>query len=274
MPASRPSVAAVSYLNTVPLIWGFEHSPLRERIEMISCVPSECARRVESGAADLGLVPVAEMARLGLTAVPGLGIACRGAVRSILLLAPVAPGQIRRLAADSGSRTSVALARAILRRRWGVDPELIEMDPDPDEMLSSADAALLIGDAALRVDPESAGVPVLDLGEEWLRLTGLPMVFAQWAGRPERTAPLLAAGRARWFEESLEAGLASMDAIVERESALRSFDPALVRRYLARHIVFRVGEEEERGMAAFRAFLAEDGVPDLTRAAAVVPEGA
>ncbi|MEZ5355155.1 MAG: menaquinone biosynthesis protein [Bryobacteraceae bacterium] len=258
MPPDRPAVAAVSYLNTVPLIWGFLHSHLRTSVDLQLCVPSECARRLADGRADLGLVPVAEMARQKLRAIPGLGIACRGAVRSILLLCRTAPERVRRVAADSGSRTSVVLARAILRRRYGVDPRMVEMNPDPEAMLAEADAALLIGDAALRVDPAAYGSGALDLGTEWEALTGQPMVFAQWAGRPERMEALLAAGGGRQFEESLEYGLAHMDDIVAAEAEARGFRPELVREYLTRHIVFRVGEAEERGLRRFLEFMAED----------------
>jgi predicted solute-binding protein len=242
----------------VPLIWGFQHGHLRDRIHLELSVPSECARRLSQGQADLGLVPVAEMARQRLEPIPGLGIACRGAVRSILLLSAEPLPRIRRLATDSGSRTSVALTRAILKRRYGADPELVEMDPDPASMLAKADAALLIGDSALRVDPAAFPGTAVDLGEEWLEMTGLPMVFAQWAGAPAFVDGLVASGAARDFEESLEYGLAGIERIVETESAARGFPPDLVRRYLTRHIRFRVGAEEERGMATFLRLLAED----------------
>jgi predicted solute-binding protein len=140
---------------------------------------------VAEGVADVGLVPVFEVDRLGLAWFPSLGIASRGAVRSILLISKVHPKKIKTLAADSGSRTSVQLARIILAERHGCLPELTTAAPIIDTMLESADAALLIGDAALSVDPVECGLTCLDLGEEWTDLTGLPMVFAVWAGRQQ-----------------------------------------------------------------------------------------
>jgi predicted solute-binding protein len=251
LPSERPVVAAVSYLNTVPLIWGFLRGPLREAVRLELCVPSECARRVESGAADLGIVPVAEIARQGLTVVPGTGIACSGPVRSILLISKTAPGRIRRLAADSGSRTSVQLARIVLEERYGACPEIVEAEPDLASMLSSADGALLIGDSALRVDPDALSYTCLDLGREWMELTGLPMVFALWAGRAERVSALGPARLAGLFRDSLSYGLARLEEILSEESGRREFSRELVRAYLTRHIRFEISAAAELGLASF-----------------------
>jgi chorismate dehydratase len=252
-----PRVCAVSYLNTVPLVWGFLRGPQQGLADIEFRVPSECARLVDSGGADAGIVPVVEIERQGLSAIPGTGIACHGPVRSILLVSRVEPRAIRRLACDSGSRTSVMLARVVLRQRFGADPALLSMPPDLDRMLAEADAALLIGDAALRVDPATLPYAVLDLGEEWLRLTGLPMVFAVWAGKPEGIAPLVEAGFEAAFRESLDCGLRNIATIVDEESRRRALPRDLVEQYLTRHIAFEIGVQENEGMARFLQSVAE-----------------
>ena len=124
---------------------------------------------VAAGKADIGIVPAFELLRQNLETVPGLGIACRGAVRSILLVSKVEPGAIRTLAADSNSRTSVQLARIILARKYGVRPAFVSHAPELASMLDTADAALLIGDPALRVEP--AALPYRVLGP-WRRVAG------------------------------------------------------------------------------------------------------
>lgn len=261
-----PRLAAVSYLNTVPLVWGMQYGPERLDFELQFCVPSECARRVESGSADLGIVPVAEIERQGLEAVAGTGIACLGAVRSILLISKVEPSRIRTVAVDSGSRTSVRLSRIILQERYGVTPETFELAPALEPMLALADAALLIGDAALRVDPSNMPYYCLDLGTEWLSLTGLPMVFALWAGRPELVRRWDRESLARSFSGSLDFGLAHLDGIVTGEAAARDLEPSLVREYLTRHIVFRIGPREKEGLAEFQklsSMLRSETVPSL-----------
>jgi len=249
--ALRPRLAAVSYLNTAPLVWGMKNGPQQVQAELEFFVPSECARRVSAGQADLGIVPVAEMARLGWEPVPGTGIACLGPVRSILLISRVEPRLIRTLAADSGSRTSVRLARIILAERYGATPATFEQDPGLGTMLAEADAALLIGDAALAIEPSALPYYCLDLGTEWMALSGKPMVFALWAGP---AATLDRYGRpelASVFAGSLDFGLERMEEIVRQEAAARAMDPALVHRYLTHYIRYRVGREELDGLAAY-----------------------
>jgi predicted solute-binding protein len=203
------------------------------------------------GSADVGIAPVVEVARQGLVAIPGTGIACRGAVRSILLVCRTGPERVRTIATDAGSRTSVLLSQVVLRRRFGVSAQVFSIAPDLEAMLAQADAALLIGDAALRVDPDRLPYAVLDLGAEWLNLTGLPMVFALWAGHSEGVRSMIASGAEEAFRGSLDYGLSQMDSIVAAESAARGFAPELVRRYLTRHIVFEIGVEEQRGLERF-----------------------
>ncbi len=251
----KPRVCAVSYLNTVPLVWGLEHSPdpaLRDTFDLRFALPSECADQLASGQADIGIVPVIEMARQGLDYFPGTGIACHGPVRSILLVSKVPFREIRTLVTDSGSRTSAMLAQVILAEKFGVKPRVFSHPADLAKMLDQADAALLIGDAALRVDPaellhEKPPLETLDLGEEWVALTGLPMVFAVWAGRKE----IVHEPYGKIFLESCRYGLAHMDDIVAAEAPARQFPPDVVRRYLTHHIVFELGEKDYEGMRLY-----------------------
>ena len=108
-------ICAVNFLNTVPLVWGLLHERGREYVDLSFALPSACSDSVAAGHADIGLVPLVEIARQGLEIVPGVGICCQGPVRSILLVSRVPFTAIRTLAADSSSRTSVELARLILR---------------------------------------------------------------------------------------------------------------------------------------------------------------
>jgi predicted solute-binding protein len=237
----------VSYLNSVPLVWGALNGPQRGAFDLSFAIPSICADRVAHGEADVGLVPVYEVGRLGLDYIPSLGVACHGPVRSILLIARVPFQQIRTLAVDVGSRTSVQLARIVLKRRYDVDPLLVPMRPDVTGMLETADAALVIGDAALSLDPSELGYACLDLGEEWVDLSELPMVFAVWAGHPGSLT--------REVEEDLVGsclyGLGDLDRIIEEEGIRRGFPEYLVQQYLTRHIVFRLGPEDIAGLEEY-----------------------
>jgi len=223
------------------------HGPQQGLFDLSFQVPSGCADDVASGAADIGIIPSIELTRQALDIIPGTGIACHGAVRSILLVSARPAAEIRTLAADNSSRTSVQLARVILYRRYGAAPEFFPHRPDLDAMLEIADAALVIGDPALRIDPPCLPYYVYDLGAEWVEMTGFPMVFAVWAGRPGTVTPAVTAA----FGESCRYGIERIEEIVAVESARREFAPVLVRRYLTRHIVHQLGPRDYEGMDLF-----------------------
>ena len=255
----RPRVSAVSYLNTSPLVWGMLHGPQRDRFDLEFRLPSDCADQLASGAADIGIVPSFELTRQDLEIIPGAGIACHGAVRSILLISSRPAGEIRSLALDSSSRTSVELVRVLLERRYGVVPQCVSHAPDLDAMMRIADAALIIGDPALRIDSASLPWQVYDLGAEWVAMTGLPMVFAVWAGRKGTVTPELVAA----FQDSCRYGLDRMEDIVATESAARGFAPELVRQYLTCHIVHELGPRDYQGMELFLEYASRGTVAGM-----------
>jgi chorismate dehydratase len=225
------------------------HGEQRDQFDLSFCVPSECADRVEDGRADIGIVPAIELARQDLVVTADSGIICRGAVRSILLISKTPFENIRTLASDSSSRTSVALAQIILHKKYGVDPAMLPIAPDLAAMLEQCDAALIIGDPALRIDPSELPYRVLDLGTEWTGMTGLPMVFAVWAGK-RRYDP-------GPFAASLAFGLAHIDEIVAAEHASRGMSAELARQYLTHHVSFELGPAERAGLDRFLEYAGE-----------------
>ena len=240
----------MSFLNTSPLVWGMLHGTQRGLFELDFRIPSECADQVAAGASDIGIIPSFELTRQDLEVIPGTGIACHGAVRSILLVSSRPATEIRTLAVDSSSRTSVQLARVILERKYGASYLAVPHAPDLEAMLRIADAALVIGDPALRIDPARLPYHVYDLGAEWVEMTGLPMVFAVWAGRRGTVTPAVEEA----FRDSCRYGKAHLEQIVSMESARRDFPPALVREYLTRHIVHELGPREYEGMELFLTY--------------------
>jgi chorismate dehydratase len=178
----RLRISAISFLNTAPLMWSFEHGRAAEDFDISYTVPSACADALRAGEADIGIIPAAEYARIpGLVILPDVAIAARGPVRSILLVSKRPLEEIRTVAADTNSRTTICLAKLLFRKWWGGDREFVPMPPQLDEMLAACDAAVIIGDAALAVD--RTRYATYDLAEEWQRLTGKPFVFAFWAVR-------------------------------------------------------------------------------------------
>jgi predicted solute-binding protein len=230
------------------------HGQQRGVFDITFCTPSECARVVAAGEADIGIIPSIELSRHNLAVVPGIGIASRGPVRSILLVSKKPLAKIKTLAGDSSSRTSVALTRVILRERYGVEPRIVSLAPDLEPMLAAADAALIIGDPALRLNPDHIPYHLYDLGREWTEMTGLPMVFAVWAGPAACiTDPVIAA-----FQESYRFGRTHLEDIIQSEAIARGFPPELARAYLTRHIVHELGASERQGLELFLSYAAAD----------------
>lgn len=180
-------ISAISFLNTAPLMWDFEHIPTTEltsNFEITYTVPSACARALREGTADIGIIPAFTYATIpDLVIVPEVAIAARGPVRSILLISKLPLEQVKTVAADTSSRTSVALANLMLQKWFGGKREFVPMDPELTSMLERCDAALIIGDPALLVGRTEH--KVYDLAEFWNQRTGKPFVFAVWAVREQ-----------------------------------------------------------------------------------------
>ena len=149
----RLRISAISYLNTAPLMWDFEHGDADRDFDISYTLPSDCARALQAGTADIGIIPAAAYAQIpGLQALPGVAIASRRAVRSILLVSKVLAENIRTVALDTSSMTSVALTKILFAKWLGGEPAYSSMAPDLRHMLAEHDAALVIGDPALQVD--------------------------------------------------------------------------------------------------------------------------
>jgi chorismate dehydratase len=193
-------------------------------------------------------LPCAELDRLKLDFLPELGIACDGPVRSILLVARKPFREIRTLAVDSSSRTSVALVRILLAELYGCRPSLTSLAPYLDEMLVENDAALIIGDPALHLDPDALPYETLDLGATWVQWSGLPMVFAVWAGKSE----FLTRDVAEAFIESHDWGREHLEEMVKQAAAERGFPKELAKEYFTRYITYRLTPKHLEGLALFR----------------------
>jgi chorismate dehydratase len=245
----RLRLGVVSYLNAEPLVSGLQDEAA---FELVRDVPSRVADRLHRGDVHLGMIPSIEYARGDYALVPEVAIASNGPVRSVRLLLRRPLMEVRRVALDRSSRTSQALARVILRERLGRDPEYVEMGPDPALMLEVADAALVIGDPALYMDLPGHS---LDLGEEWTRSTGLPFVYAFWAG-PEGAIDGYGVRR---LQQALEHGRGRLGEIAAAYNGLGAGKAALGESYLRENVVYRLGEDEQRGLREFytRAFALE-----------------
>lgn len=244
IPGKVTRLGVVAYLNARPLIYRFQVRP-EPGIELVDDVPSRLTEQLLAGQIDAGIISSIECFRSPhLEHLTTVGLACSGAVLSVKLFSQRPLDRVRSVALDTSSRTAAALTRILFAERFGACPEFCQSPPDLDRMLDRCDAALLIGDPALRTHTE---ITLYDLGAEWLALTGLPFVYALWAGQPG----VFGAGLGALLEEAEAFGAAHIDAISEREAPLRGFSRSLCYTYLTDIIRFRLTAEDREGLARF-----------------------
>jgi chorismate dehydratase len=281
------TVGSVPYLNARPLVRYFHEPGCRRPVRVLYDVPSKLPALIESGEAAAVLASSIESLNVpGRSYAEGLCIASHGPVLSVRLFSKCAPGQIRSVAFDQSSLTSNALARIVLAERYGVRPAGTHEPPNLERMLAKHDACILIGDIGMRT--EGAGLHILDLGEEWTLLTGLPFVWALWIGgeelTPELSGMLLAArvmsclgaespssqnSKKRDLEKRLIGPFSTGEAAEVRRTAEihaiaseTGWTAEQVRRYLSQTIIFDLGDRELEGLRAFQRLLVMQGHPD------------
>jgi chorismate dehydratase len=262
----RLRISAISYLNTAPLMWDFEHGQAGRDFDISYTLPSACARALAEGSADIGIIPAAAYAEIpatyesGLLVLPDVAIASRRAVRSILLVSTVPVEEIRTVALDTSSLTSVALTKVLFQKWLGGRRTFTAMAPDIDKMLAEHDAGLLIGDPALKID--RGRYHTLDLAEEWIRHTGKPFVFAFWAVRrdalreadPSLDLPTV-------FQNSRDHGLepSSINQVAREWAPRLEIAEGDVRSYLTQNIHYQLDLGCVEGLQLFYRYAAEIG---------------
>jgi chorismate dehydratase len=253
-------LGAVDYLNARPLVYGLE---LRNDLFALRFdVPSKCAALLHEGSIDVGMIPSIEYLRgtVAYRIVPGMGIVSDGPVASVACFSPRPLEQARSIAVDTSSRTSTGLLRVLCLAAFGVDPEFVPMPPSIDRMLDRCDAALLIGDPALYMDHQAAGLAKIDLGEQWTALTGLPFVWAFWAGR----AGALLSAAIDALKEARDAGVAASDEIADAYCGPER--AALGRAYLRDNIQYQLGDQAIAGLRRYYELAEMHGLVDEARA--------
>ena len=252
--AARVRLGAVEYLNARPLVYGLEQHP---RFDLRYDIPSECSNLLHAHAIDVGLIPSIEYLRgpQPYSFVPGPAVTSRGPVASVAIYTRVEPRDIRSIAMDTSSRTSVALATILARRVFGISPEPVPMAPDLGAMLARADAALIIGDNALFLDPPST-IQKIDLGQLWTETTGLPFVYAVWAGWADALSP----EDVGVLQRARDEGVADSDGVARAYYPNDPARQAVAKRYLRDNIRYVLGADELAGLRRFYEYATELGL--------------
>ncbi len=266
---SRLKISAISYLNTAPLMWDFEHTEAGADFDISYTIPSACAEALRAGTADIGIVPAAAYTTVpDLVIIPDVAIASRRAVRSILLVSRVPIGrlskqplwkQVRTVAFDTSSMTSVALAKILFAKWLGGARDYKAMAPNLDAMLGACDAALLIGDPALQIN--RTRYFTLDLAEEWVARTGKSFVFAFWAIRQQALAGRNGRAIAEVFKKSRDHGLSpkKLEAIALEWAPRLGLTVEIIRIYLTHNIHYYLDPPCLEGLDLYYRLGAEVG---------------
>ncbi len=265
---SRVRIGAVGYLNARPLVFGLEQDP---RFEVRFDLPARCAELLHAGETDLGLIPSIEYLRGpggpdAYRIVPDLAVASDGPVASVAIFTTRDMRDVRSIALDTSSRTSVALTRVMCARLFGITPRFEPHGPDLGAMLARADAALIIGDRALFLESGAVDVPAedrvdavmvekIDLGDLWRRTTGLPFVYAFWAGRPDALTP----DHVRALVATRNRSLARTREIAEFYYPDDAARQEVADRYLRDNIKYALGPDERAGLELFYQYAFEAG---------------
>ena len=255
-------LGAVDYLNARPLVYGLELAS--DLFTVRFDVPSKCASLLHEGAIDIGMIPSIEYLRgsSSYVIVDGMGIISDGPVASVALFSTKPLDRIESIALDTSSRTSTGLVRVLCRESFGLEPEFVPMAPSIEAMMARCDAALLIGDPALYLDHAGHGLTKIDLGERWTAMTGLPFVWAFWAG----PASGISAAARDALIRARDAGVAASDAIADAYCGPER--AALGRSYLRDNIQYTLDERAVAGLRCYYELAERHGVVEAARAPA------
>lgn len=254
--SGRRTIGSVPYLNARPLVAWFTDTEAgrQARTDVVDEAPSKLAVSLERGRVAAALLSSVEALRHPEFVTYPLGIACTGPVESVRIFAKKPIGQVKSVALDASSLTSVALTKIVLSERYGLSPVYAGMPPEKEAMLAEHDAALLIGDAGYR---DYDGVEeTIDLGAVWAEMTGLPFVYALWIGRKESMSAAVTEGLAQagaW-------GMAHLPLVAQTYAPRHGETLERARHYLCDVVEYELTARHEKGLEAFRARLERHGL--------------
>lgn len=238
-------VGIVNYLNTKPLVYGIQRSAVTDRLILVEDYPANVARMLVEGSIDVGLVPVAVIPHLQEHhIISDYCIGCTGPVASVAIFSEVPIHDIQTVLLDYQSRSSVALAKVLMREYWKIHPQLTDTRSDYRSLIKGTTAGVVIGDRALEQRKKSPYI--YDLGEAWIEYTGLHFVFAAWVSNKPLPDDFISE-----FNAANKLGLQHIDDVVA-ENPFPIFD---LHQYYTKHISYQLTPEKRQGLEKFLSFL-------------------
>ena len=242
-------ISAVSYLNSLPFVYGLNHSALKNECDISLDIPSVCAEKLISGKVDVGLIPIAAISQVSNAhIISDYCIGANGKVKTVCLFSEVLLTEIKTILLDYQSRTSVMLVKILAKEYWKINPEFVNAEAGFEQNIKGTTAAVVIGDRAFSLSFGEGRGEAFDLAEEWKKFTGLPFVFACWVANKKLPATFISD-----FNNALKNGLDNID------KTLEEFPPSIIstaeaKKYLTENISYELDEEKKRAMKLFIAF--------------------
>ncbi len=235
-------ISAVSYLNSLPFVYGLNHSAFTAECNISLDIPSVCAEKLINGKVDIGLIPVASIEQVtNAHIISDYCIGANGKVKTVCLFSEVPLHEIKTILLDYQSRTSVMLIKILAREYWKINPEFVNAEAGFESKINGTTAAVIIGDRAFNLSPSY----IYDLAEEWKKFSNLPFVFACWVSNKDLPAAFISE-----FNNALKNGLDNID------KTLEEFPPTIIskaeaKKYLSGNISYDFNEEKKRAMKLF-----------------------
>jgi len=238
-------VGAVSYLNTKPLLFGLKRSSLLDRMELTEDYPAKVAEQLLNDEIDIGLVPVAIIPKMKQHfIVSDYCIGAENEVASVSLFSEVPINEVQKVLLDYQSRTSVSLAKLLMRDFWKVSPQLEDAGTDFIAKIAGTTAGVVIGDRALEQREKSAYN--YDLASAWRKMTNLPFVFAAWVANKPIDKEFMNA-----FNQANAYGLGLLDEVIA-ENAYEHYD---LKTYYTKNISYELTADKKEGLNLFLKLL-------------------
>jgi chorismate dehydratase len=248
MQAQKIKVSAVSYLNTLPFLYGINNSDVKNELDLLLDIPSDCAQKLLSGEVDLGLVPIAIIPELKEHyIISDYCIGAEGKVNSVLLLSDVPLHEIEAVQLDYQSRTSVNLVQILAREFWNITPQWLNTNKGFEENISEKTAGVIIGDRIFSLKKQYKYQ--YDLAEEWEKFTGLPFVFACWVANKKLDGSFI-----QNFNSALQFGIENIDKVVT-DSHNSTISKEKLQDYLCNDISYVLDEKKQIAITKFINFL-------------------
>jgi len=243
----KKTFSIINQLNNLPYTYAFENKLIKNDYKFLRYSPLDCGKALLNGEVDMGVIPVTVFAKTkeSWKIIPHISISTVNTSKSVKLFFKTDLQDLQKIALDERADSEVVLLKILMQEKFNITPEYIAMKPNLENMLSKTDAALLIGEEALH--EQEVNKNSFDLGEEWFDLTGLPMVFAFWAGRQMAVQT----EDAKNIINAFNLGYKNLESIAKEFAKNSGFSWALYHDYLTQNVNYKFAEDEHAGLTEF-----------------------